>query len=217
VADTENDQHGYAQEATRQRDVGTPWRDDPEVMARLVETERLHVRGLSNYAIARELGVSEGTIRNDLGRIQTLWAERVGDDIIALRARVVAELDAVRLRALQAAEFDNDAERAILLDTPLVDADGTPRKIVSRGRNGVHFNGSKASALAVARQATLDKAKILGLLVDKIAPTTPDGQESYVDALMARYAARCGLELHPNQETQRCEHGPPYVATQSFN
>lgn len=131
------------------------WREDPVVLQRLPEVEKRHLRGQSNVAIAAALGVDESTIRNDLRRVQLLWSEGAADRILELKARAVAELDDLRHRALAASEFDQAAECGLLY------GEGEP--VVGE----VWFRGQKAQALNVARQASMDKARVLGLLSDR--------------------------------------------------
>lgn len=139
---------------------GVHWRRDPVILARLEEVERRRLRGQANVHIAAALGVDEGTIRNDLKRLQELWQERTGATIIDLRARAVAELDEVKRRAIEAAEFDRDMELAVLF--------GVGDRPVIRDEHGsARFFGQKAQALNVYRQAVMDQARILGLVTER--------------------------------------------------
>ncbi len=152
------------------RRVGKPWRTDPEVLERLRQVEPLHLRRLSGRQIAARLGVSEATIREDLKRLAQLWRERIQGEQAQLRAQIVAELDDTRERALAAAEWDEACERAVLFDTALpadlADAVGGRRagRVWRDHKGAAQFRGQKAAALNVARQATMDKAKVLGVI-----------------------------------------------------
>jgi hypothetical protein len=143
-----------------------PWRRDPVILARLPRVERLHLAGRPNTAIAAQIGVSEATVRDDLKRIQEMWRERTGADIVEQRAQMIAELEDVRVRSLEAAEFDEMCERAVLFGGSIEDEDG-PASVYRDKKGSAQFRGNKAAALAQARQATMDKAKLLGLVVDK--------------------------------------------------
>lgn len=147
----------------------TPWRQDPVVLARLPEVERRHLAGQPNTHIAAALAVDESTIRADLKRITQVWREHVGEQAEVLRASVVAELEDVRRRALAAAEFDEMAERAVLFDG----RDEGGRRVERPDKGSVSFRGGKAQALNTARQASMDKAKVLGLVVERQEHTTP--------------------------------------------
>ncbi len=139
-----------------------PWRKDPVILDRLVAVEAAHLAGRSNRAIGRELGVDDRTIRRDLDRIRELWRERIGESIEDLKAKAVAELEDIKRRALAAADFDENTERAVIFgDGP----DGG--KVVRPEKGSVSFHGNKAAALNVARQAVMDQCKILGILVDR--------------------------------------------------
>lgn len=154
------------------------------------EVERRHLAGDTNVALAAAIGVDEATVRNDLKRLQELWLERTHADQDANRARALAELEDVRTRALAAAEHDERMERAVLLGEPVPDADGVPQYVYRDAKGSAQFRGNKAAALNVARSAAMDKAKLLGLVVDKVAPTNAAGEDLPLDELMARFSRR---------------------------
>lgn len=157
------------------------WRRDSVILTRLREVERRHLRRDYHTEIAAALGVDEKTVRNDLKRLNELWLERTAQEQDTLRARAVVELDDLKRRAIAAAEWDQACERAVLFGE--VDPDvfleeegagivaanyvrGTP--VVHRDDKGsAQFRGNKAAALNVARQAVMDQAKVLGLIVEK--------------------------------------------------
>lgn len=126
----------------------------------------MHIHRLSNREIGRRLGVSEMTIRRDVERLHELWLERTAADQSVLRAQVIAELDDVADRALKAAEWDHQAEMAVLYGVG-VEIDGQPRQVYRDVKGAAQFRGQKAAALAVVRAARMDKAKVLGIVVDK--------------------------------------------------
>lgn len=164
------------------------WRRDPVILARLQTVERRHLKGEPNTTIAAVLDIDEATVRNDLKRLQELWLERTAAAQDDNRARVLAELEDVRVRALEAAEWDQVCERAVLFGDPINDDDGNPTTVYRDNKGSAQFRGNKAASLAQARQATMDKAKVLGLVVDKVAPTNSQGDDIPLDELMARYA-----------------------------
>lgn len=147
-------------------------------------------------AIAAGLRISEATVRDDVKRLQELWLERTASAQDENRARVLAELEDVRVRSLKAAEWDEMCERAVLFDDlPEADAttlDGKParRSVYRDAKGSAQFRGNKAAALAQARQATMDKAKILGIDVSKVAITDSQGDDIPLDALMERFSRR---------------------------
>ena len=173
-----------------------PWRRDPVILARLQVVERRHLAGDTNVAIAAGLRISEATVRDDVKRLQELWLERTASAQDENRARVLAELEDVRVRSLKAAEWDEMCERAVLFDDlPEADAttlDGKParRSVYRDAKGSAQFRGNKAAALAQARQATMDKAKILGIDVSKVAITDSQGDDIPLDALMERFSRR---------------------------
>lgn len=155
------------------RRVGTAWHRDPEVLERLRVVERQHIRRVPNTTIAVQLGVSEATIRQDVKRLEELWRERIQGEQADLRAQIVAELDDTRERALAAAEWDQQCEEAVLYGVE-VEIHGKPRDVYRDAKGAAQFRGNKAAALTVARAATMDKAKILGLVAD---PEPPAGEQ----------------------------------------
>jgi hypothetical protein len=179
------------------------WRRDPVILARLPNIERLHLAGRSNVAIGIELDMPEATVRDDLGRLRDLWLERTATAQDENRARALAELEDVRVRALEAAEWDQMCERAVLFDDlPEPEAttlDGKParRSVYRDAKGSAQFRGKKAAALAQARQAVMDKAKLLGLVVDKAALTDSQGDDLPLDELMERFARRQQAETTP--------------------
>lgn len=134
------------------------WRRDPGILARLREVERRHLAGMTNVAVAEDLDVDETTIRRDLERLRELWLEQTKESQADLRAQMLARLEDVRVRALQAAEFDERCERAVLFGDEQVYRDD---------KGSASFRGNKAGSLAQARQATMDQAKLLGLVIEK--------------------------------------------------
>jgi hypothetical protein len=154
----------------------------------------MRLAGKTQAEIARAVGISEATVRDDLKRLQELWKERIQNEQADLRAQIVAELDDTRLRALEAAEWDQLCERAVLFDDLPEDTattlEGQPakRSIYRDAKGSAQFRGNKAGALQAARQATMDKAKVLGLVVDKVAPTNAAGDDIPLAELMERFS-----------------------------
>lgn len=180
---TAGDDQGLSNGGHTRGRKSVPWRRDLVILARLPEVERRHFAGQPNTMIAQALGVDEITIRRDLDRLRELWAERIADTQEALRAAKLAELVDVKHRAIRAAEWDEFCERAVLFDDKdLADVDLKrlgldPSLRVSRDEKGsATFRGQKAASLNVARQAVMDQAKILGLVIDKQELTGRDNK-----------------------------------------
>ena len=164
-----------------------PWRQDPEILARLPEVERRYLRGMFNTKIAEELGVHESTVREDIKRLNQLWKERAGDEVDEMRAARFRELEAVKHLALQSFDFDMEALTAVLYNegpdgeqlpggnAAVQEADGGPVKIVEIPGRRVHrdqdgraqYKADKPASLQVYRQAVMDQAKLYGLVIDK--------------------------------------------------
>jgi hypothetical protein len=157
------------------------WRRDDAILERMARVERGWVARKTNVAIARDLGVDEKTVRVDLQRLAELWRERVGDVQEDLRAKKVAELDEVIRQALETAEKDDAYERGVLLGDRVGE-----KEIVRDTKGKATFKSSKTQALNVARQAIMDQAKLLGVVVDKAALTDADGKTMDLASLIAR-------------------------------
>jgi hypothetical protein len=142
------------------------WRRDPAIQARMATVERLHLRGDTNMTIAAALEVDEKTVRNDLTRLQELWLERTQAKQEVMRAEAVARLEDVRKRAIAAAEFDERNETAVLYGVA-VEIEGETRYVHLDEKGRAEYRGQKAQDLNVARQAAMDQAKVLGLIVEK--------------------------------------------------
>lgn len=127
----------------------------------------MHLAGKSNVAIAAELSVDEKTVRNDLERLNELWRERVGGEIEEMRAQAVAEMENIRLLALDAYDFDRRMEEAVLTGGTFVKDDGEEQDIYHDAKGAASFRGGKSASLAVALNAAEKKAKVLGLVIDK--------------------------------------------------
>lgn len=166
-----------------------PWRRDPVVLARMVEVERRHLVGERNTTIAAALKVDEKTIRDDLKRIQELWLENTKGQIASLKAQKVAELDEVKRQAFSAAAFDEMCERAVLFNEPFVGKDGKAGRVYRDSKGSAQFRGNKAGALGQARAAIMDQAKVLGLVVEKVAPTDGDGKDLDLVTLLQKARA----------------------------
>lgn len=177
------DSGNVEQEVSKSRG-GKPvaWRKDPAILERLALVERRYFERKTNTAIAREAGVNEITVRRDVQRLQELWLERHGMEQDQRRAEILARLEHVESLALAAAAFDEAAERAVLYGQ---DAAGKDVVIKRDDKGSAQFRGNKSAAIGVARQAIMDQAKVLGLVVDKQAITDGDGNTLTLAALIA--------------------------------
>ena len=163
-----------------------PWHRDPVVLARMVQVERRRLAGEHNTTIAAALAVDEKTIRDDIKRIESIWLERIGQDIEALKAEKVAELGEIKRLALDAAAFDGLCERAVLFGIEVGLEDGTKVRVKRDDKGSAQFRGNKAAAIGQARQAIMDQAKVLGLVVEKVAPTDGKGTDLDLAGLLQK-------------------------------
>lgn len=152
------------------------WRRDPLILERLGEVETRYLAKWSNVAIAAALGVDEITVRRDIARLEELWKERAARAQDERRAAVLADLENVKALALAAARFDEAAERAVLYGEVPEDALEKGKHLVYDEHGRIQFRGNKAAALAVARAAIMDAAKVQGLVIDKIMPSDEKGE-----------------------------------------
>lgn len=174
------------------------WRKDPIILSRIHTVQELRFKGLNNYKIAGQLGVTEGTIRLDLNRLAQLWAEDISRDEKSLRAEKVAELKAIKGKAIDAAEWDQMCERAVLFDEQPSDGGITvlvsdpPRRVVIHrdAKDAAMFRGAKAQSLDVARKATMDGARLLGLDKDKGSTDEGGSMAALIEILRQMRAAQ---------------------------
>jgi len=155
-----------AGEPRRGKDVS--WRRDPVILARLPKVERMFLAGMYDSVIAQELGVHRATIQRDRERLEELWREQATNDIAAIRAEAVAMLRDNYRRSVQLAEEHQAIERAVIFGR---DAEGKHVYVERPEKGSVSFKGSAAQALSNARQAIMDQAKLLGIVVDKVEQT----------------------------------------------
>lgn len=153
-----------------------PWHRDPVILERMAKVQRLTLHGKSNREIGRRLGVEEGTIRLDIARLKEQWTKQIDQDAVKLRAGIIAELEDNRTLSLEAAGTDELYTRAVLFGEAVpytdVDEDGNETEkwltVQYDDKGSAKFTGQKAQHLANARQASMDKAKVLGVIVDKV-------------------------------------------------
>lgn len=172
------------------RGKAVSWRRDTVILERMQIVDRLHLLGKPNTAIALELDppVDEATVRNDLKRISELYRERVGDAHDVLLADAIRRLENVMRLGIEAYVWDKDCEDAVLFGGDQIDAaEGSPKRTVYRDQKGsAQFRGNKAAALAVVERAAMGIAKLQGLVVDKVAPSNPDGSPLDLAALILK-------------------------------
>lgn len=174
------------------------WRKDPIILSRIHTVQELRFKGLNNQKIASRLKISEGTVRLDLGRLAQLWADDISRDEKSLRAEKIAELKDIKGKAISIAEWDQMCERAVLFDeqpsddeiTVLV-SDPPRRMIIHRdAKDAAMFRGAKAQSLDVARKATMDGAKLLGLDKDKGSTDEGGSMAALIEILRQMRAAQ---------------------------
>jgi predicted transcriptional regulator len=66
------------------------------ILARREQVAALRLRGRTQREIATMLGVSLGTVNGDLDALQTEWKANAAQDIEIHRAKMLAELEAVK-------------------------------------------------------------------------------------------------------------------------
>lgn len=127
---------------------------NPALLQRWINVERLHLRGRTAAAIAHELGISQRLVAADLEAVRALWRERVSDSIVSQRMEKIAEYRYLRQEFLAIAEDQ-----------------ATPHYIRIQALNG-------------ARQCIDEEARVRGLLVHKLALTDDAGKPVDFAALL---------------------------------
>jgi predicted transcriptional regulator len=102
------------------------------ILARREQVAALRLRGRTQREIATMLGVSLGTVNGDLDALQTEWKANAAQDIEIHRAKMLAELEAVKA-AGWGEKSPETVIKAIALESKLRGTDA-PQKVEQTNR-----------------------------------------------------------------------------------
>jgi hypothetical protein len=145
------------------------------------QVKGLWVRGIPQYQIARDLGISVGTVNNDLKAVRKLIAAAIADELGKERILAeVAKLDACEAEAWaewERSKRDAEVRQAKTVKTPAGrDAAGKPvfdeRQEASKREEG---QCGDPRFLTEIRACVKQRCELLGLIVEKHEHTGADG------------------------------------------
>ena len=156
------------------------------------EVGRLSVRGWAQVEIAQHLGVTQGTICNDLKVVRQQWRDSAVRDFDLAREEMLQSVDTVKREAWDAWERSKKPQQEAT-----VEGEAPRQKTRKRIRNQ---NGDPRY-LEIILRCNVDQRAILGLdAPTKIAPTTPDGKplsfeqrQIHINAILAEQFGLSGI------------------------
>jgi hypothetical protein len=178
-----------------------------DIVRRRDRVADLYVQGLTQCAIAEELGVHQPTVCDDLKKIQRQWRESTVRNFDEAKEMELQKLDRVEREAWAAWERSQKPAQSTT-----VEGDGTPK----RSRKTISQRNGDPRYLDTVLKCVAARRAILGLdAPTKIAPTTPDGQplsfdqrQIHVNAILVE---RFGLHVlggttdeRETSDSQRC-------------
>jgi len=127
----------------------------------LVRISDLYVRGVTQAAIAEEIGYTQQTVSNDIKEIQRRWLSHTTRNLDEAKAEELAKIDRLELEYWEryAASRDNRVET-------FTDGKGIKRTVVIP-RNKRHPFGNKDDLEGV-RKCILNRIALLGLEAAKV-------------------------------------------------
>jgi len=157
--------------------MGRTLQESLEIDRRRALVAEHYLEGLTQSQIARELGVSQGTVSHDLKAIRQQWQASANRDFDEAVGIELAKLDKVEREAWKA--WNRSLEPAE--STRVMQQAGNKRaEKTTRQQHGDPRFLEQIQRCIAARRA------LLGLdAPTRIAPTSPDGEEAYHSHVMA--------------------------------
>jgi hypothetical protein len=148
--------------------------------AQRADIARRYLRGQKQWEIARDLGVTQQAVSQQLRKLHQQWRERAAGDLAAKRAEELAKID-----QLEAAYWDawerSQRDRLVrgtqkeVLPPPA--GGGIPKERLKAFTRKEPRDGDPAFLDGIA-WCIEQRCKILGLVITKVAPVTPAGEAS---------------------------------------
>lgn len=183
---------------------GAP-REKLAILQRRKAVAALWLSGQEQWEIAETLKVTVRTIERDMAAIKAQWQaeHQSAADIKIMEA--VAHCD--RVRAESYAAWERSKQDAELRSAKTVkvpdgqDAAGKPRfKERSEASKREEGQCGDPRFLAEIRACVRQRCELLGLLVTKLAPVTPDGKEAAKGVQVIYMVPRNGREIEPRTD-----------------
>jgi|SRR5579859_2182173 len=143
-------------------------------LERLETIKRLWVRGTPQHEIAQQLDIGERTVRSDLAAVRRMIGKAIADDEGKARIwKEITRLDECERESWLA--WERSKQDAELLSAKTVKTAAGERTEASKRTEG---QAGDPRFLAEIRACVRQRCELLGLIVRKVAPTSPDGKEA---------------------------------------
>ena len=159
--------------------------DQLRIESRRSKIAAMLVRGISNqYEIAQRLGLDpvsgQRTVSNDLAAIKKEWKASTLRDFDEAKGQELAKFDALEKEYWEAWERSKTECLSIRKGKRTRPADGdTPASTEEYDEEKKQMRDGDPRFLDGIASCIEKRCKILGLIITKVAPTTPDGKGEY--------------------------------------
>ena len=152
-------------------------RENQSLTKRRLLVSELYLQSWTQMAIAQKLGIAQSTVWADLKAIRKHWRESQIRDFDEAIARELEKIDRVEREAWEAWERSKQPQES----TTVTDGHGG-----KRAQKRVQHQYGDPRYLEQVHKCIASRRAILGLdAPTRIAPTTPDGEETYHAGVMA--------------------------------
>jgi hypothetical protein len=157
--------------------MGRNPKETAQIAQRRQQVAELYVKGWFQSAIARELGVSQPTICQDLKAVYKEWRQSSIRDFDELRERELQKLDLVEREAWAAWQRSQEPQESTKV---VQDASGGNRE-----QQTVANSAGDPRFLEQVHKCIASRRALLGLDAPvRVAPTSPDGASTYHGQVM---------------------------------
>jgi predicted transcriptional regulator len=157
--------------------MGRSRQEDVHIEQRRRQIATLYLKGTPQAEIARELGVSQGTVSSDLKAIRREWRDsriRDFDEVVDVELKKIDQLEREAWSGWERSQQPAETTKVTL------DGAGKKAQKVTQQQTG------DPRFLEQIQRCIATRRALLGLdAPTRIAPTSPDGQESYHVYVMA--------------------------------
>jgi hypothetical protein len=107
-----------------------PWRQDPDILARLEVVANLMLQGAKPYQISQSLGAGLRTTSRDVARVKELWRKASEKTIEDRRAASLATYQEVKMRLWEEyRRLANDKKSTVIVLSKIAEVEGEITKI----------------------------------------------------------------------------------------
>jgi hypothetical protein len=145
-------------------------RAQDQILEHRAKVALLHNQGWSNVEIADELGIPKWTVCRDLAAVRANWQESALENISQAKKDELAKIDMIEKEAWEQWERSKEPR-----NTQTV----TKGETVNKQSLKQEERGGDPRYMTIIQWCSEQRTKILGIVVQKVAPVTPDGESSY--------------------------------------